>query len=854
MAKHLYTRRLLTLAGLALSLSACQSPMMQQTSPDGTQLQPSAATQLNTVASSRPGQSASPTSPSAPQSSQFPVTLPSAVSQAPGMTGNIRAEVFPLSRQEGKPGENLVLQGSGLEQITRIFLGGQIAEIRQQSATELTFIIPKLTDGRKSLEIFTELGKLSDLAFMIRGGVTDPSSGGGGGAPGGGNNPAPTPVATLPPLPYTPVDQLDLIPEITTDPPTLAVLPEPDEMGGLNLQLELPHQEAGIEPIDQRMIPNPDADLQAIATPKVSMPGPNLSRINLIDPVSRETTTVGLGVLTPTSQQQEGFQTQSINGKYVGYNQSNELSYLKYDPPLTAANNVSLPSTVNLMSQMPPVRNQGARGTCTFFATAGLVDYLGRKAGYLNLSVAPGFLTWVYQKEYSNYPLQNGSSGVELSEGSHINLVLDLLDANTGNNQYGWSGTSKSGFYNQGVPEEAYFPYSQTVISGSISSKSAIDKARTMLGDTQLPYLQQNAFPEFKIRSYLIDKPSGNEQAYIRNLKSVLLGGRPIVLAVYVQTSVATTTGITAGPWSLWRKTSLADATILDISSNQGGHAILLVGYQDDTNAPGGGYFIFRNSWSTDWGYQGYARISYKYINERSWDPVTADWAGPSSNYYDPAQNKSQIEVTLKPHDIYFNQYYGPANLPNETRYLVIEAEATGKNPIRTVVPYSEQGKWQRLFKIQVPPGVSWKIKARALDANQNVLVYGESALTSVSQGQTAKVEINLAAPVNLPPVISSASAQPSSLAGAGHSTHLNCAAMDPEGSPLSYSWATVGGNFGNFGNPSSAQTYWSAPIPANASYTLRCTVSDGVNSQTQDIAINVANGSGNLNGNGGFH
>lgn len=40
-----------------------------------------------------------------------------------------------------------------------------------------------------------------------------------------------------------------------------------------------------------------------------------------------------------------------------------------------------------------------------------------------------------------------------------------------------------------------------------------------------------------------------------------------------------------------------------------GGHAMLIVGYNRTTN-----YFIVKNSWGTDWGHDGYARISYEYI------------------------------------------------------------------------------------------------------------------------------------------------------------------------------------------------------------------------------------------------
>ena len=62
--------------------------------------------------------------------------------------------------------------------------------------------------------------------------------------------------------------------------------------------------------------------------------------------------------------------------------------------------------------------------------------------------------------------------------------------------------------------------------------------------------------------------------------------------------------------------------------TQEGGHAICAVGYQDLATAPGGGYFLIRNSWGTGWAYQspygpGYGVIPYAYIAGYNWEAYT---------------------------------------------------------------------------------------------------------------------------------------------------------------------------------------------------------------------------------------
>ena len=57
----------------------------------------------------------------------------------------------------------------------------------------------------------------------------------------------------------------------------------------------------------------------------------------------------------------------------------------------------------------------------------------------------------------------------------------------------------------------------------------------------------------------------------------------------------------------------------------EGGHAICLVGYDEDPDYPGGGYFIFRNSWGEGWAANsqfqpGYGTLPFEYLTKFGWE------------------------------------------------------------------------------------------------------------------------------------------------------------------------------------------------------------------------------------------
>lgn len=59
-----------------------------------------------------------------------------------------------------------------------------------------------------------------------------------------------------------------------------------------------------------------------------------------------------------------------------------------------------------------------------------------------------------------------------------------------------------------------------------------------------------------------------------------------------------------------------------------GGHAMTIVGFQNDDNFPGGGFFLFRNSWGLSWAKespygQGFGIIPFEYITQHCWEAFT---------------------------------------------------------------------------------------------------------------------------------------------------------------------------------------------------------------------------------------
>ncbi len=224
-----------------------------------------------------------------------------------------------------------------------------------------------------------------------------------------------------------------------------------------------------------------------------------------------------------------------------------------------------LPPRVSLAGKLFGVRDQGSRGTCVAFASTALREYL---AG-CSTELSEQFLYWACKS----------IDGCPDMEGTLIHTAMSALST-------------------KGICQSEIWPYNPERIEGNESQSPPPDGAQQSALGFTMQYTRTVA-PNI-----------------VNHYKQVLsgadgLGGMPVVIASLVFNS-----------WLRSAATRQSGKITMPLPGEEplmGGHAMLVVGYQDDTSVPGGGYFIVRNSWSEDWALKspeaaGHALMPYAYV------------------------------------------------------------------------------------------------------------------------------------------------------------------------------------------------------------------------------------------------
>ena len=210
----------------------------------------------------------------------------------------------------------------------------------------------------------------------------------------------------------------------------------------------------------------------------------------------------------------------------------------------------ALPPKVDLSSQCPPVFDQGQLGSCTSQAIAAAYEFDQKKQGLPDFTPSRLFIYW---NERAIEHTTGYDSGAQIRDG--IKAVASL-----------------------GVCPEPEWPY--------VISKFAIKPPAKCYTDA----LKDRAVKYARVKRDL------------QQMKACLASGWVFVFGFTVYESFESNevaqTGVVPMPGP--------DESVL------GGHAVLCVGYNDETQR-----FIVRNSWGPDWGISGYFSMPYEYLTNR---------------------------------------------------------------------------------------------------------------------------------------------------------------------------------------------------------------------------------------------
>ncbi|MCB1172910.1 MAG: hypothetical protein KDK39_05070 [Leptospiraceae bacterium] len=230
--------------------------------------------------------------------------------------------------------------------------------------------------------------------------------------------------------------------------------------------------------------------------------------------------------------------------------------------PLADSTQIShrgLPSSADFSSKMPPVDSQGQQSSCvawsSTYAAKSYLEQVERGWGY-DAPVRGGRGSKLFSPAYVYNQINGGKDN-----GSYISDALDLL-------------------VQQGAATWQTMPYTARDYRAQPNTTARREAA------------------SYKNRSY---RRIGASQ--ISALRSELANGNPIVFGMAIDDAFYNYKG------GVYAKQG---------GRNYGGHAMTLVGYDDNKVASNGerGAFKIINSWGTSWGESGYAWISYRLWNQ----------------------------------------------------------------------------------------------------------------------------------------------------------------------------------------------------------------------------------------------
>lgn len=219
-------------------------------------------------------------------------------------------------------------------------------------------------------------------------------------------------------------------------------------------------------------------------------------------------------------------------------------------PPLPVRAETSPGSVVrvDLTGRLPEARNQGNRPTSVAFAACALREALCSLSGEKPIALSAQFLYWKCKER----------DGAPKEEGTHLGVAMEVLRE-------------------VGVPPAQLWRYSPS--PDPTGNEGQGPPPRESVLAARAAASRVGRYVRLRSRD-------------VRALRAALEAENPVLLAVH-----------TFPAWD-YPSTNLSGDVPLPLpgENTDGGHAVVLAGFEDNHALPGGGSFIFQNSWGTGWG------------------------------------------------------------------------------------------------------------------------------------------------------------------------------------------------------------------------------------------------------------
>jgi papain like protease len=225
---------------------------------------------------------------------------------------------------------------------------------------------------------------------------------------------------------------------------------------------------------------------------------------------------------------------------------------------------------VFLSECLSPIRDQGDRGTCVAHAVVAMQECLEKRRSGADLDLSEQFLYWVCKMN------DGDAQGFGTWQRVAVPLVVDV-----------------------GICEESIWSYNGVKMAGNESQGPPPDRDKAY----------ENAANHRATRGVVYPRTA------LDGLRVRLTSGDPV--------------GISVPVYSNWGAFTVEQQGHIPMppprERSESGHAMLLVGYGFDEGFLGGGYFIVRNSWGTDWAPQspfepGYGTLPFSYVERYAWE------------------------------------------------------------------------------------------------------------------------------------------------------------------------------------------------------------------------------------------